>query len=124
MEAEVVALAVKSHLSAFDVDASGADVALALAWDGAPEYQRLHEFARGLLLGLAERTARGLPVYLLLDADIAHTLGRLLRDELGLTNDLLVLDGVRLWDFDYIDLGSVRQPSNTVPVTIKSLRLR
>ena len=26
-----------------------------------------------------------------------------------------------LWDFDYIDLGRIRWPSNTVPVTIKSL---
>jgi ethanolamine utilization protein EutA len=28
---------------------------------------------------------------------------------------------VVLWDFDYIDLGRIRMPSNTVPVTIKSL---
>ena len=121
VEAEVVALGIKSHLSAFDVDGSGAEVALALEWDGVPEYQRLHAFARGIMEGLAERTARGLPAYLLLDADVAQTLGRLLRDELGMGNDLLVIDGVRLWDFDYIDLGTVRQPSNTVPVTIKSL---
>jgi ethanolamine utilization protein EutA len=32
-----------------------------------------------------------------------------------------VIDGVSLWDFDYIDLGKVRLPSNTVPVTVKSL---
>jgi ethanolamine utilization protein EutA len=32
-----------------------------------------------------------------------------------------VIDGVSLWDFDYIDLGRVRMPSFTVPVTIKSL---
>jgi ethanolamine utilization protein EutA len=33
----------------------------------------------------------------------------------------LVLDGIALWDFDFIDLGRVRMPSFTVPVTIKSL---
>jgi ethanolamine utilization protein EutA len=32
-----------------------------------------------------------------------------------------VIDGVTLWDFDYIDLGRIRLPSRTVPVTIKSL---
>jgi ethanolamine utilization protein EutA len=32
-----------------------------------------------------------------------------------------VIDGVQLWDFDYIDLGRIRLPSGTVPVTIKSL---
>jgi ethanolamine utilization protein EutA len=34
---------------------------------------------------------------------------------------VLVIDGVVPWDFDYIDLGKVRLPSRTVPVTIKSL---
>ena len=36
-------------------------------------------------------------------------------------SELLVIDGVVLWDFDYIDLGRIRMPSYTVPVTIKSL---
>jgi len=49
------------------------------------------------------------------------TLGRLLREELGVPVDLLVLDGVTLRDFDYVDLGRIRHPSRTVPVTIKSL---
>jgi ethanolamine utilization protein EutA len=34
---------------------------------------------------------------------------------------VLVIDGVALRDFDYIDLGRIRMPSCTVPVTIKSL---
>jgi ethanolamine utilization protein EutA len=38
-----------------------------------------------------------------------------------LTNEVLVIDGVVLWDFDYIDLGRIRMPSKTVPVTVKSL---
>ena len=57
----------------------------------------------------------------MLDGDVAHTLGHLLRDELHIDSDLLVIDGVVLWDFDYIDLGRIRMPSYTVPVTIKSL---
>ena len=45
----------------------------------------------------------------------------LLRDELAVTSALLVVDGLSLRDFDYIDIGRVRYPSGTVPVTIKSL---
>src|SRR5262249_32563513 len=41
--------------------------------------------------------------------------------ELNVTSEILVIDGVVLMDFDYIDLGRIRMPSNTVPVTIKSL---
>ena len=45
----------------------------------------------------------------------------ILRDEMHLESEILVIDGVTLWDFDYIDLGRIRMPSQTVPVTVKSL---
>jgi ethanolamine utilization protein EutA len=114
-----VAAAVRHHLEAFDV--GDADVALALSWSGLPSYERLVAFARGLHEGLRKRLAAGRPVYVMLDGDVAMSLGRLLREELGVANDLLVVDGLSLRDFDYIDIGKVRHPSRTVPVTIKSL---
>ena len=39
-----------------------------------------------------------------------HDPGPLLHDELGVTNGLLVVDGLALRDFDYIDIGRVRHP--------------
>jgi ethanolamine utilization protein EutA len=65
--------------------------------------------------------AQGKPLYLMLDGDVAQTLGAILREELSVKSDILAIDGVVLWDFDYIDLGRIRLPSMTVPVTIKSL---
>ena len=38
-----------------------------------------------------------------------------------MTTGRLVVAGRALRDFDYIDIGKVRHPSRTVPVTIKSL---
>jgi ethanolamine utilization protein EutA len=108
------------HVARFDHDA-GADLAVALHWEGPPEYARLRGLAEALARGLSGRIAAGMPLYLMLDGDVARTLGMLLREELGIANDLVVLDGVALRDFDYVDLGRVRQPSGTVPVTIKSL---
>jgi ethanolamine utilization protein EutA len=119
VDADLVAAAIRRHLVA--LDAGDSDVALAMSWTGLPSYDRLFPFARGIRDGLADRMAQGRPVYVLLDGDVAMTVGRLLRDELGVTNDLLVVDGLALRDFDYIDIGRVRYPSNTVPVTIKSL---
>jgi ethanolamine utilization protein EutA len=121
VDASAVAAAVRRHLVALDATHADADVALALTWDGMSSYERLLPFACGVRDGLAERTARGRPIYLLLDGDVAMTLGRLLREELGVTTDLFVVDGLSLRDFDYIDVGRVRHPSRTVPVTIKSL---
>ncbi|GAA3707295.1 ethanolamine ammonia-lyase reactivating factor EutA [Streptomyces tremellae] len=120
VDAAEIADAVRRHLVALDV-APEADVALAMGWQGLPSYERVAALARGVRDGLAERTALGRPVYVMLDGDVAMTLGRLLRDELGVSGDILVIDGVSLRDFDYIDIGRRRFPSNTVPVTIKSL---
>ena len=57
----------------------------------------------------------------MLDGDIAQTLGAILREEFLVESEILCIDGVMLRDFDYIDLGRIRMPSYTVPVTIKSL---
>ncbi|MEC8530476.1 MAG: ethanolamine ammonia-lyase reactivating factor EutA, partial [Pseudomonadota bacterium] len=72
-------------------------------------------------IGLEDVIAAGKPLFIVLDGDIAQSLGHILKDELRVPVSVLVIDGVVLWDFDYIDLGKIRLPSRTVPVTIKSL---
>ncbi len=120
LDPDAIAAAIRAHFTAFDVEPA-AEVAIALRWQGQPEYSRLRALAEGLSDGLAARIASGLPLYIMLDGDVAMTLGRIMIEELRLSNDLLVIDGAELWDFDYIDLGKIRLPSRTVPVTIKSL---
>src|SRR5580692_5575944 len=120
IDAEKLASAIRSHMTAFDVDAER-EVALALRWTGMPSYERLAAFAEGIKRGLADRIARKQPLFIMLDGDVAQTLGHILREELHVDSEMLVIDGVVLWDFDYIDLGRIRMPSYTVPVTIKSL---
>jgi ethanolamine utilization protein EutA len=119
IDADALASAIHAHVVAFD--ATQEDVALALSWRGVPSHARLAAFADGIRRGLSAHIVQGRPLFVMLDGDVAQTLGAILRDELGITNELLVIDGVVLWDFDYIDLGRIRLPSNTVPVTIKSL---
>ena len=96
-------------------------MALALRWRGAPSHERMFAFAQGIVRGLPQDHRAGKPLYIMLDGDVAQTLGAILREELDVESDILVIDGVVLWDFDYIDLGRIRLPSMTVPVTIKSL---
>jgi ethanolamine utilization protein EutA len=121
IDADEMARAIRNRMLAFDLDGFDGDVAVALRWSGPPSYQRLAAFAEGIKRGLIERIGKKLPLYIMLDGDVAQTLGHLLRDELHVESELLVIDGVVLWDFDYIDLGRIRMPSCTVPVTIKSL---
>jgi ethanolamine utilization protein EutA len=116
-----VAKAIRDHVTAFDLAGDAREIALAFRWQGAPSHQRLFAFAQGIRRGMAERIEKGQPLFVMLDGDVAQTLGAILREELNIESEILVIDGVVLWDFDYIDLGRVRMPSNAVPVTIKSL---
>ncbi|HTV38879.1 MAG TPA: ethanolamine ammonia-lyase reactivating factor EutA [Xanthobacteraceae bacterium] len=121
IDSQKLADAIRSHIVAFDLQGSEREIALALRWTGMPAHERLFAFAEGIKNGLADRIAKKEPIFIMLDGDVAQTLGHILRDELDVESELLVIDGVVLWDFDYIDLGRIRMPSYTVPVTIKSL---
>ena len=121
IDSDEVAAAIRTHFQSFDLVEGESEVALAFRWRGAPAYPRLAAFARGIAAALPRTIEAAQPIFVVLDGDVAQTLGSLLKNELGLASEVLVLDGISLWDFDYIDLGRVRMPSFTVPVTIKSL---
>ena len=121
IDADKLAKAIRAHFTAFDLIEGEGDVALALRWRGAPSYERILAFAEGIRHGLATTIERKTPLYIMLDGDVAQTLGAILREELLVESEILAIDGLVLRDFDYIDLGRIRMPSFTVPVTIKSL---
>jgi len=116
-----VTQAIRRHFEAFDLVEGEAEVALAFRWEGPPSYGRLAALAQGIVEALPMTLMAAKPLYLVLDGDIAHSLGALLKEEWSIASEVLVIDGISLWDFDYVDLGRVRMPSFTVPVTIKSL---
>jgi ethanolamine utilization protein EutA len=119
--ADDLARSIKAHRKSFDVDSDAQEIALSLHFKGQPAYERISAYAKGIVQGLDDLIAAGKPLFIVLDGDIAQSLGAIMREELGVTSEILVIDGVVLWDFDYIDLGKIRLPSRTVPVTIKSL---
>ncbi len=121
IDAARVTQAIRRHFEAFDLTEGEAQVALAFRWQGPPAYPRIAALARGIVEALPMTLMEAKPLYLVLDGDLAHSLGALLKEEWGVASEVLVIDGVSLWDFDYVDLGRVRMPSYTVPVTIKSL---
>ena len=108
VEREAVASAIEHHLAAFGLHDSRDRRRAGAAVER-------HRRATGGCVpspkvsseGLRRRVADGRPIYLMIDGDIALTLGTILRDELSVTNDLLILDGIDLRDFDFVDLGRV-----------------
>jgi ethanolamine utilization protein EutA len=103
-----------------DVDTAG-PVALAFSWSGPVSYPRLAAVARAITRVAGSSAADESVLILVVDADIAQSLGAILTEETGLRRRLIVLDGVELADFDFIDVGEYLNPPGVLPVLIKSL---
>ncbi|NKB27321.1 MAG: recombinase [Rhodobacteraceae bacterium] len=116
-----ISAAIRDHFAAFDLTPATDEVALAFDFDLPPDYASIRALADGIAEAMAPRLQGDHPLFVMIDGDIAQTLGGILRDEIGVENELLILDGLSLRDFDYVDLGKIRLPSYTVPVTVKSL---
>ena len=123
IDPDALAAAFERRAARQDVDTSG-PVALAFSWSGLVSYPRLAAVARAITrvagsAGRRDDTDNALLV--VVDADIAQSLGAILTEETGLGRRLIVLDGVELADFDFIDVGEYLDPPGVLPVLIKSL---
>src|SRR2546428_681103 len=98
-----------------------ARTATSATWDAVSAAQSVRASIPARCHGRGTTIERKTPLYIMLDGDVAQTLGAILREELLVESEILAIDGLVLRDFDYIDLGRIRMPSFTVPVTIKSL---
>lgn len=96
-------------------------VAVGFHWEGSATFARLQAFCSGVRDGLQKVLAKGHPLMLVNDGDIGGILGLHFKEEIGLTNPVISIDGIALNEFDYIDIGALIPSSGAVPVVIKSL---
>jgi ethanolamine utilization protein EutA len=101
-------------------DGSG-PIAVAIPWTLTPRHSVILSLGEALLAFHRLRDQAGLPLVVVIQGDIAATLGSVLTEDLAAPFGLVVLDGLDLEPLDYLDLGEVLEPSNVVPVIIKSL---
>ena len=121
--ADSVETAVKKALAKFDLDRFTAGLALAVAVDEAPTYQSVRRLAEGIasVVEADDGEDPDGPLFLVLDMDVAISLGGMLKDELNLRREIIAVDGVDVGDLDYVDIGRPMGVSQAVPVTVKSL---
>ncbi len=115
-----LAQSLRGSLHRLDNDRVGPGMVLAVEIDGEQNYSTLRQAADQLAEVLADAEP-GLPVYLVLDQDVARSLGTILREEIRMERDLIVLDGIEVGELDYLDIGRPIGTSGIVPVTVKSL---
>jgi ethanolamine utilization protein EutA (predicted chaperonin) len=112
--------ALKAALGRHDMAVFSPGLALALSFDGVIGYPELRRCADAIVT-VAATGDQASPLFLLLDADLAHSLGGILKDELGWPGPVVALDGIDTGDLDFVDIGRPIGVSGSLPVTVKSL---
>jgi ethanolamine utilization protein EutA len=116
---EIVA-AFREHADILNVEPS-ARLALAFTWNGEPDYRRLLEMAKAIMQFAAPSGKRDEILFLMIDGDVGSSLGRILHKELHLDGKVVSIDGIKLRELDFVDVGELLDPPGVVPVVIKSL---
>ena len=120
-DAEHLDKAVLRALGKFDLDSYSDGMALGITLDDNLNYPYLRRVAESIasVLSTADESVRTL--FLVIDKDVAKTLGSILKEELAVSQEIIALDGIDLGDLDYIDIGRPMGKTEVLPVTVKSL---
>jgi ethanolamine utilization protein EutA len=108
-------------LAKFDLPGFTSGLALSLALDGSLNYKTVREIAEGIAALCENSENYTSPLYLVLDVDVAKSLGGILKEELQLDREVIAVDGIAVGDLDYIDIGTPMGITEVIPVTVKSL---
>ena len=111
----------ETALLKFDLNGFGPGLALALSINETPTYQSLRRVANAVSSLINGPESVSAPVFIVVDMDVAKSLGGILKDELHVEEDVVVVDGIDVGDLDFVDIGRPMGISDIVPVTVKSL---
>ncbi len=94
---------------------------LALPGENDPDYLRLKKLAKTLSDAMDTALPPGCPVLVVLEQDIAKALGGLMERELHGRRRVACIDGIKVEQGDYIDLGRPILNGLVIPVVVKTL---
>ncbi|MDI9370464.1 MAG: ethanolamine ammonia-lyase reactivating factor EutA [Synergistaceae bacterium] len=104
-------------------DSSGVQGAVAVSFRGLenPSFDSVQALAAEIRIGLEEYLARNDVAVLVLENDMAKALGYALRGTLGEGKKIVSIDGIKVENGDYIDIGRPLARGRVLPVVIKTL---
>jgi len=95
----------------------------ALAFVGSKKFgfADLQELASSIVLGMASVLESQAPLIVVVGMDLAKALGQTLRAQLSSGNEIICIDGIKVEDGDYLDIGRELAGGKVVPVVVKTL---
>lgn len=120
-DADSIEKAIKSKLSWFKLENDLQKVAIAINGKKNPSFFNIQETAKGLILGMEEFIERELPLIVVVENDMAKVLGQAMYAQLNFKKHVICIDGIKVENGDYIDMGKPIAEGKVLPVVIKTL---
>lgn len=118
---QVMAQAIRKKLAWFSSDGGQELPAVALDGERSPTFSRVQEYAEGLLEGMKPLMDAGFPLIVIVENDMAKVLGQTMYRMLEWKQEIICLDGIRLTEGEYIDIGRPVAEGSVLPVVVKTL---
>lgn len=84
-------------------------------------YERLKNFAEGIIKAVPNVVKNKMPLILVFTDDIGNSVGNVMRRETELKENIISIDELNLREGDYIDIGEPMANKQVVPVVVKTL---
>jgi ethanolamine utilization protein EutA len=97
----------------------GRPVALALLGAVIPNRVSIKAICSGILQALKPISDH--PWTIILSSDVAGLVGSMLKEEEKVAQDVIVVDGIHVGEFNFVDLGKIIESVEAIPVVVKSL---
>lgn len=111
----------QAALEKFDLPGFTQGVGFSLSLDGQLDYPYLRKVAEALSAVIKQSDNQRAPLFVVLNFDVAKALGGVLKEELKLPQEVITVDGIKVGDLDYLDIGRPIGVTEVMPVTVKSL---
>ncbi|MDO5425552.1 MAG: ethanolamine ammonia-lyase reactivating factor EutA [Eubacteriales bacterium] len=116
-----LAKAVQRKLEWFSLEGETVLAAVALEGEKSPSFSRIQHYAKELVEGMKPLLDAGFPLVVVVEQDMGKVLGQSIAYLLEWKGEVVCLDGVRLSDGAYIDIGRPAAAGQVLPVVVKTL---
>lgn len=112
---------IREKVSWFDLNEEKQQVALALKGAKNSSFKDVQKLASSINKGMLEATKREKKLVVVVENDMAKVLGQSLYKECRNIAEVICIDGIKVQNGDYIDIGRTLANGRVVPVVIKTL---